>query len=376
MGLAPVTDLAPRLTGIPLAEIPVPNGREEEWRFTPLSKLSGLHSLDKAGGRVGFQISGPTGIEVAEQTLGDFPAADRAVAVAAQLSSEALAIHIPGDVDLSEPVLVNVSAAVPQAIGRLQINVGAGSRVTIVIDQSGDTAQSIAVGFDLGANSSVRVITVQDAGTSGVLLAQHAFALREHAALDYRSASLGGGLIRMHTTVDYLGAGGTAKLAGAFFTTDGQHHEHRLFVGHELPNCTSDVVYKGAIEGDDSHSVWVGDVLIRAGALGTKTYELNRNLLLTPGARADSVPNLEIETGQIQGAGHASATGRFDEEQLFYLMSRGIPAAEARRLVVRGFLAEVIDEINEPAMRNRIWQRIDSLLGSGDPLFELVHAHE
>ena len=85
-------------------------------------------------------------------------------------------------------------------------------------------------------------------------------------------------------------------------------------------------------------AVWVGDVLIRKEAEGTDTYEANRNLVLTDGARADSVPNLEIETGLIEGAGHASATGRFDDEHLFYLMARGIPEDVARRLVVRGFL--------------------------------------
>ena len=95
-------------------------------------------------------------------------------------------------------------------------------------------------------------------------------------------------------------------------------------------------------------------MLIRAEAEGTDTYELNRNLVLTDGARADSVPNLEIETGEIVGAGHASATGRFDDEQLFYLQSRGIPADEARRLVVRGFFAEVIDQIGIPELQERL----------------------
>ena len=91
--------------------------------------------------------------------------------------------------------------------------------------------------------------------------------------------------------------------------------------------------------------MWVGDVLIRAAATGTDTFEVNRNLVLTDGARADSVPNLEIETGVIEGAGHASAAGRFDETQLFYLMARGISETEARRLIVRGFLNEIIQKI-------------------------------
>jgi Fe-S cluster assembly protein SufD len=119
------------------------------------------------------------------------------------------------------------------------------------------------------------------------------------------------------------------------------------------------VTYKGALSGEGAHAVWIGDVLIGADAIGTDTYEINRNLVLSDGARADSVPNLEIETGEVVGAGHASATGRFDDESLFYLMSRGIPAAEARRLVVRGFFAEIVDRIELPELRERIARAVE-----------------
>jgi Fe-S cluster assembly protein SufD len=122
------------------------------------------------------------------------------------------------------------------------------------------------------------------------------------------------------------------------------------------------VLYKSALHGDEAHTVWVGDVVIRATATGTDTYELNRNLLLTPEARADSVPNLEIETGEIAGAGHASATGRFDDEQLFYLQSRGIPADVARRMVVRGFFADVVEDLGVPALEERLMATIEAEL--------------
>ena len=103
-------------------------------------------------------------------------------------------------------------------------------------------------------------------------------------------------------------------------------------------------------------------MLIRANAEGTDTYELNRNLVLTDGARADSVPNLEIETGEIAGAGHASATGRFDDEQLFYLQARGIPQDEARRLVVRGFFVELVQQIGVPEIEERLLREIEDEL--------------
>src|SRR5690606_8290564 len=127
-------------------------------------------------------------------------------------------------------------------------------------------------------------------------------------------------------------------------------------------SCRSRVAYKGALQGAGAHTVWIGDVLIRANAENTDTYELNRNLVLSDGGRADSVPNLEIETGLIEGAGHASTTGRFDDEQLFYLRSRGIPEPDARRLVVRGFFAELIQEIGVPEIEERLIAAIEAEL--------------
>ena len=146
---------------------------------------------------------------------------------------------------------------------------------------------------------------------------------------------------------------------GVYLADTGNYFEHRPYVDHIAPNCVSDVAYKGALQGKGAHTVWVGDVLIRESATGTNSYELNRNLLLTDGARADSVPNLEIETGKIEGAGHASASGRFDDLQLFYLMARGISEADAKKLVVRGFLHEVIQKIGVAEVEDRLIAAIE-----------------
>ena len=150
---------------------------------------------------------------------------------------------------------------------------------------------------------------------------------------------------------------------GVYFANAGQYIENRPFVDHAAPNCKSRVTYKGALSGEKAHTVWIGDVLIRVAAEGTDTYELNRNLLLTDGARADSVPNLEIETGEIQGAGHASASGRFDDEQLFYLEARGIPEAEARRLVVLGFLVEILQRTGVDSIVEEMTAVLEKKLG-------------
>ena len=135
-----------------------------------------------------------------------------------------------------------------------------------------------------------------------------------------------------------------------------------MFVDHNMPKTRSNVDYRGALQGEGAHSVWIGDVLIRKVAEGIDTYEANKNLVLTDGCRADSVPNLEIETGEIEGAGHSSTTGRFDDIQLFYLRSRGIPEAEARRLVVHGFFNDIIRRIGVPDVEDRLRAQVEKEL--------------
>jgi Fe-S cluster assembly protein SufD len=181
------------------------------------------------------------------------------------------------------------------------------------------------------------------------------------------TVNLGGGLVRIAPTVRFAGPGGDTELLGVSFAGSGEHFESRLYVDHAVPNCRSNVLYKNALLGETSRTVWIGDVRIRPEATGTSTYEMNRNLLLSDGARADSVPNLEIETGEIAGAGHASATGRFDDLQLFYLQSRGIDAEEAQRLVVRGFFADVVDRIGLPDLQHRIMTAVEARLGFAKP---------
>ena len=150
-----------------------------------------------------------------------------------------------------------------------------------------------------------------------------------------------------------------AQLYGLSYSDAGQHLESQVYLFHKGRDTRGDVLYKGALQGAGARSVWIGDVLIGPDAVGTDSYEANRNLVLTDGARAESIPNLEIETGDIRGAGHASATGRFDDEQLFYLQSRGISEDEARRLVVIGFLSDIVQRIGIPALEAELHAAIE-----------------
>ena len=231
------------------------------------------------------------------------------------------------------------------------------SEAVVVIDHVGPRtlAETVEIRVDDGAH--LTVVSIQDWQPGSVHAAAHRLSVGRDATLKHVVVTLGGDVVRITPDAEFTGEGGDIQALGLYFADAGQHQEHRLFIDHNLPACRSRVTYKGALQGDGAHAVWVGDVLIQAHAEGTDTYELNRNLVLTDGARADSVPNLEIETGEIEGAGHASATGRFDDEQLFYLMSRGVHEVDARRLVVRGFFAELVHQIGVPEVEERLLPR-------------------
>lgn len=369
--VVPPQDLAPRLQGKPITDIAIPHGREEEWRFTPLARLNSLHALEAKVGQIAFSVTAPTGIEISHGDAGsEFPAADRLAAAAAAFSEQTLLVTVPKDFSDSEAVVIRTTGISGAATGRVEINVGKYAKTMVVLDHTGSGTLGIAAAFNVEDGADLTIVSVQDGDRDQVLAGQHAITLGRDSKVNHVAVTLGGDLVRLVTTVNYLETGGDAVLSGAFFTDQGQHHEHRLFVDHSVPHCRSDVMYKGALQGKDAHSVWIGDVLIRGNAIGTSTYEINRNLLLTEGARADSVPNLEIETGEIVGAGHASASGRFDEEQIFYLTSRGIPEVQAKRLVVRGFLAEVIERIPALDIRDRLMAGVERRLGDPNPLFD------
>lgn len=365
----------------------VPGGRDELWRFTPLKRLRGLHDGSApASGSALIEVTERPGVSVETVQRGDerlgqagVPA-DRVAAQAFSSFGTATVVTVARDTEVTEPIEITVTGpgAGNVAYGHLQIRVEELSRAIIVVDLRGSGTYADNVEIIVGDAAAAGVIWIADWADDMVHVSAHHAQLGKDAVLGHVNVTLGGDVVRTTTAVRFTGPGGDAKLLGTYFADDGQHFESRLLVDHSQPNCKSDVLYKGALQGDpdsdkpDAHTVWIGDVLIRAEATGTDTYEANRNLVLTDGARADSVPNLEIETGEIVGAGHASATGRFDDEQLFYLRARGIPEAQARRLVVRGFFGEIIAKIAVPAVRERLTEAIERELA----ITESKAAHE
>jgi Fe-S cluster assembly protein SufD len=354
----------------------VPGGREEEWRFTPLRRLRGLHKdaeLTQSGVRVTVEAAPEVSVEKTDHkeragaTLaGPFLPPDRVSARAYAAVTEATVITVPKETTASAPTYVRVTGTgtEPATAGHLIIDVQPYGRATVIIDQRGSATYADNVELRVADGGDLTVVALADWASDTVQVAHHEATLGRDAHLTHFAVTLGGSLVRLSPTVRYAGQGGDAELYGICFADAGQHLEHRLFVDHDTPNCKSRVLYKGALRGDGAHTVWIGDVLIRPAATGTDTYEYNRNLVLTEGAHADSVPNLEILTGEITGAGHASANGRLDDEHLFYLMARGIPFDEARRLVIRGFFGELIAKIGVPELQERIMSVIEAELGS------------
>ena len=360
-----------------LADFPVPTGREEEWRFTPLRRLRGLHTdQDLAEGKVTVETDPAPEVTVEITERNDprigrtFVPADRVSARALASVREATIVTVPAEAVASRPTVISVRGdeAAGAAFGHLVVDVAPLAEAVLVLDHQGSATYADNVEIIVGDGASLSLVSVQDWADDAVHVSHHYATLGRDARLRHTAVTIGGGLVRLAPTVRYAGPGGDAELLGLYFADAGQHQEHRLFVDHTQPRCRSRVEYKGALQGDRAHSVWIGDVLIRAEAMGTDTYELNRNLLLTEGARVDSVPNLEILTGEVVGAGHASATGRLEDHHLFYLMARGIPMEEARRLVIRGFFGELINKIDVPDLRDRITASIEAeLTRSLDP---------
>ncbi|MET3934159.1 Fe-S cluster assembly protein SufD [Arthrobacter sp. OAP107] len=372
-GVTVMSSRAERLTSFDVADFALPTGREEEWRFTPVRGLANLFSDAASDGEAAtFTVEAPEGYVRGSLAQGAAPRgtvltpADRAAVVASANTDEALHVVIPADAEPAEPVriLVDGASAGRRSNAHFVLEAGANSRSVVIVEHTGAADHNGNLEVIVGDGAQLTLISVQLWDDGARHLGQHDAQVGKDAVYKHIAVSLGGSVVRLNSNVRFSGEGAEAELLGLYFADAGQHLEHRSFVDHNVANCKSNVLYKGALQGKNAHTVWVGDVLIQKQALGTDSYEKNQNLVLTDGCRADSVPNLEIETGLIEGAGHASSTGRFDDEHLFYLMARGIPEDVARRLVVRGFLNEIIQQIKVPALEERLTEEVERELAA------------
>jgi len=343
--------------------------REEQWRYLSTDRIEPLlvDSFEEFTGDLALKA--PDNITTAwidsnHELFGKagLPE-DRVSAVAWESAQAAYLINIPAENEPDCQVQLSIkSEELTASALHLVINAEHHSNAVVILDHTGSANLVENVEIIAGDECNLTVISIQDWNADSTHLSSQIAKLGRNSKLKHIVVSLGGKTVRLTPSVEFTGTGGDVELLGMYFADAGQYLEHRPFVDHAVANCKSRVTYKGALQGEKSHTIWVGDVLIRKEAEGTDTYELNRNLLLTDGARADSVPNLEIETGQIVGAGHASASGRFDDEQLFYLQARGIDEGQARRLVVFGFLNEIVQQIGVREIEARLTESIEAEL--------------
>ena len=369
-GAGPTGTPAERFTSRDPDAFPAPSTSQEDWRFSPLPRIRAFFEPFQPDADTKAENVVPDGVRIDTVRPADLTAFGRALTPVDRVSALAMAgaergLHIVVDpgAEPAEPIQLLRTGVSGRGYTHHVVEVGAQAKATLVIDHRGALQVAANVEFIVGDGASLSVVVVNAAEPGSVELLSYAALIGRDASYRFSNVTLGGGVVRVVPTVRFAGPGGQAELLGVSFAGDDQHIESRLFVDHSAPNCRSNVLYKNALRGESARTVWIGDVRIRPDATGTDTYEMNRNLLLSDGARADSVPNLEIETGNIAGAGHASATGRFDDLQLFYLQSRGIPEDEARRLVVRGFFADVVQRIGVPGLEQQIMAAIEARLG-------------
>ena len=356
-----------------VADFPVPGGRDEVWRFIPLRRLRGLHDATFAPvTEARVRVDAPEAVVVEQVSPNDERLrvaggpVDRVAAQAWSAAETATIISVPADAVLEEPITITVTGAGLDAttFATILVETGRHSEATVLVRYEGSGTHADNLNWHIGEGSHINAVVDTQWERDAVHLGQQSIKVNRDSRLHHTVAAFGGEVVRITPRVTFTEPGADVELDGVYFADAGQYIENRMLVDHSVPNCRSNVLYKGALQGDrgselpEARTCWVGDVLIRANAQGTDTYETNRNLVLTDGARADAVPNLEIETGQIAGAGHAATVGRFDDDQLFYLQSRGIPEREATRLIIRGFFNEVLNQIPVESVREELIARV------------------
>ncbi|TFB18199.1 Fe-S cluster assembly protein SufD [Microbacterium sp. 3H14] len=369
-GFVPVQTRSERPHSFEPSDFGAPTGREVNWKHTPIAQLAPLFEVASPNDGVSYAHSAGEQYIAAPLAVGAEPrgqvflAEDITAAVAWQGSPEALHVRIPREEEVAEPIFIAITGlgAERRADAHIVIEALEHSAATVVLQHTGSAQYAQNVEIIVRDGAKLTVISLQQWADAAVHAAAHQARVGADATLKHFVVSFGGGVVRVNPSVELAGAGSEGYLYGLSYADAGQHLESQVYLHHKGPHTKGDVLYKGALQGQSAHSVWIGDVLIGADATGTDSYEANRNLVLTEGARADSIPNLEIETGDILGAGHASATGRFDDEQLFYLQARGITEEEARRLVVLGFLTDIVQRLGIPALETELLAAIEAEL--------------
>ena len=390
------------------AATPLPTDAEEVWRYSriaeldldrfgvaPVSEDAGVPAelqpvLDAVGARAGLLVvrngavvhheidSGlaakgvivggladvADGADLLGATGGEH---DAFTALNEALLPDAAVIDIPKGVVIEAPIVVLewVDADGAAVMARTIVRVGEAAQATVVdVLGSPDVDAFVApiVELQVADAAVLKWLGVQDLGRRVWQVGYHLSRVGRDATLSTANVVLGGDYARVRTDSRLVGQGGSSNLLAVYFGEGTQMHDFRTLQDHDAPRTTSDLLFKGAVE-DQSQSVYSGLIRIRKGAAGTNAYQTNRNLVLGKGAHADSVPNLEIEENDVR-CSHASAVGPIDEDQRYYLESRGVPTEVAERLIVLGFFEEIFERTPVPGLRELLRGAVAAKLGA------------
>jgi Fe-S cluster assembly protein SufD len=346
------------------AAMPWPEATEEIWRHSRIADLDlgrfapgKLDTRVEAGEASGYVASDERAIERLPETIdGDAPD------VFAELNAafcSPVVVTIPPRTVVPQPIVVDHHLVAGATFPRLVVDVGEDAEVTIVDRYASADDELLAVPVvQLRAGPAARVeyLAVNDLSNRAWQIGHLQACGEGDSSVTLGTVALGGFYARLRTEARITGRGGSTKQLALYFADDEQMHDFRTIQDHAAPNSTSDLLFKGAVQ-DSSASVYTGLIKIRPDAHGSVAFQTNRNLTLGPEAWAKSVPNLEIETNDVR-CSHASTVGPIDEEQRFYIESRGVPTAVAERLIVLGFFDEVLGQLPVPALTAELRRRV------------------
>jgi len=294
---------------------------------------------------------------------------DRTITVNDAAWTAGVFLYVPAELELSAPIGVHVHVTQPGAhLPRVLAVAAHHAKAMIYLEHTSvagiDALVDEVVEVVAHDSAEVHVASLQTWSNEIEHLSLQKVQAHRDATVGQLSVTIGGRTVRFRPETDLVGPGASTRPLGIYFADEGQWFDLQPYVRHIAPNASSDVLFKGALQGH-SRTVFRGNIYVAKDAVGTDTDENNKSLILTEGARADSTPFLEIHCADIT-AGHGSATGQIDARHLFYLESRGIPRDEALRLIVFGFFREVLGEVDLPGMEEAALDAIDARVAAAD----------
>lgn len=288
------------------------------------------------------------------------PAVDKFAALHAAAWSGGTLLYVPRGVTLEKPLhIFSALAGGGVDLGHTLVILDEGAEATLLSETAGDNEPGLhcgAIEIFVGAGARLRYVNLQNWGTGVWHFAHQKAVVDRDGALQWTIGALGSRLAKVNQHVALVGAGAEAQVNGVMFTEGRQHLSYHTLQHHQAPACRSDLLYKGALQ-DESRVVWRGMIKVDPVAQKTDAYQRDDNLMLSEGARADSIPGLEIEADDVRCT-HGATAGRVDDEMVFYARARGLTRNEAIRTIVAGFFQQVFDRITIESVRNALGEAI------------------